>query len=62
MIVGMLSRLQRIAMAVGLLSAAVTAQTSPFDATIATVRSSDGFKKAMASIAITIDWWQRSSR
>ena len=48
MIVGMLSRLQRIAMAVGLLSAAVTAQTSPFDATIATVRSSDGFKKAMA--------------
>ncbi|HQX82194.1 MAG TPA: M20/M25/M40 family metallo-hydrolase, partial [Vicinamibacterales bacterium] len=44
----MLSRLQRIAMAVGLLSAAVTAQTSPFDATIATVRSSDGFKKAMA--------------
>ncbi|MBK9241938.1 MAG: M20/M25/M40 family metallo-hydrolase [Acidobacteria bacterium] len=35
-------------MAVGLLSAAVTAQTSPFDATIATVRSSDGFKKAMA--------------
>lgn len=48
MIVGMLSRLQRVAIAAGLLSASVTAQTNPFDATIATVRASDGFRQAMA--------------
>ncbi len=48
MIVGMLSRLQKIAIAVGLLSAAVAAQTNPYDSTLATVRASDGFKKALA--------------
>ncbi len=48
MIIGMLSRLQKTVIAVGLLSAVVTAQTSSFDVVVAAVRSSDGFKKALA--------------
>jgi len=48
MIVGMYSRFMNAVVAACLIGASVAAQTNTFDTTVATVRGSDGFKKAIA--------------
>ncbi len=48
MIVGMYSRFMNAVVAACLIGASVAAQTNTFDTTVATVRGSDGFRKAIA--------------